>query len=282
MGRTRQPFFAVQERKLESARLLLQRKANPNVIAGDGSTPLHYARSDEMLSLLLDNGAPCAVGNQPSKAGTVLHSLLRDWDKRLPYRELKGLMKKLFVHGVDLNCPDSGGDTVIDLFCKYHSEHEKKRKLVRLLTRHGATISPRALRAVIRSGSRRWAQIFMQFVAEDKLWISDGNVTGDARRTRRRSGVGSVLWPSGCGEGVGGEKWGADVNSRIEQEIADELEDGDTPLLAAMKEESLDKFKLIAYLVERGADPTRCNKKGDCPREIASKIWFGENRALLM
>ena len=98
---------AVGQNNIEIVRLLLEHKANPNVLRWNkgGGAPIHQAKNEEMLKLLLAHGADV---NAPNGAGhTVLYTAVR-WNRQ-------GQVKFLLSNHADPDVADRGGFTPLHI-----------------------------------------------------------------------------------------------------------------------------------------------------------------------
>jgi len=98
---------AVGRNDVETVRILLKHKANPNVIRRNyaAGAPIHEAKDDKMLALLLDHGADINAADHAGR--TVLHHAVR-WGRaeRVAF---------LLARRADPNAGDSTGSTPLHL-----------------------------------------------------------------------------------------------------------------------------------------------------------------------
>ena len=120
-------MWAIQERYLDIARLLVQNGANPNSSAGD-NTPLIYAASQndiESLETLFSLGADI---NHKESSGTALHFACA--------YENKEAADWLIKHRADVDATDNDGRTPI-----FFAIEAENLDLVKLLLSNGARVN---------------------------------------------------------------------------------------------------------------------------------------------
>jgi hypothetical protein len=127
-------FYAVEKNSLEIVKVLLNAKADPNLLTRDGKSCIFAAYAHDepdsmvLLSLLLDSGANA---NQAEHGATLLFTATATCDYKLA--------KLLLEHGADANAKDPAGYYPIQTIGGPHGCDAKvERRIEDLLQAHGS------------------------------------------------------------------------------------------------------------------------------------------------
>jgi ankyrin repeat protein len=158
-------MYAAREGRGELVRLLLERGANPNTVAGDWQTPLIYAD----------------VGGHPDLVRLLLERVT-DLDVALFHSAYSGranLVRLLLERGVDVNWRNSDGWNALDM-----AGHGKYWDIVRLLLTHGAV--PTENMSWQPAANRQWdiVRMLVDSGADPNLFLHD-TIIQDSPETMR-------------------------------------------------------------------------------------------------
>lgn len=152
-------FSALVAKNKKGVKLLLSRKANPNLYADDGRADIHTAcnivSDPEFLKLILDHGGDTElIVKQGSLSGRPLHEIMLRNNNTLEKMDL------LIKAGADINGLDASGSTPV-MKAVFSNQFDVVYKLLqmgadyKIKSNRGRTLTS-AVKSVLNTPSARW------------------------------------------------------------------------------------------------------------------------------
>lgn len=242
--------YAVFQKNIEIARMLIKSGANVNKISSDGHTPLKIACSayesppvDDMVKLLLENGADPGIYNNGTD-GPLHYAAM--------YKQ-PGAVKQLVQYGANVNAKGSYGRTPLI----YGVSSARLPDMVKFLIDSGADVN-----ATNDSGENSLFELITreESNAEIAKLLLDNGIKKDLKNSSKMT---ALHWAAFCGKTDIIEVL-LDYGFNIEEKDGY----GNTPIIKAMSQNKIDAVKL---LFNKGARPDSQGQMGFSLLEYATR-----------